>query len=237
MKKLVSLFLVLFMCLSISIMLVACSSKNSNSNNRETGANELIALSKDATLHIGTSVAITNSILENTTDMYLTYTSHITYSLSLDYLYSNEDIPDNYFQVSEGSRYYYHWDIYKVTDQALLGKRTEKTECTSSYLPYGDGESIMVKTTAVTSYLYDYNGGFVEKDITYDVDLNGYFTTFEELAIAYPDLAKYAYTGNTSDKYYVDTNTPTRTTTESRSYTDTYYYITYQNTSAESTFE
>ena len=95
----------------------------------------------------------------------------------------------------------------------------------------------MLKTTAVTSYSCDYEGGFVDKDITYAIDLNGYFTSFEELAAEYPDLANYAYTGNTSDKYYVDTTTPTKTTTESRSYTDTYYYITYQNTSAESTSE
>ena len=223
-----------FFILSLIVVMAFCFVSCSNSAKHPSGANELIELSKDATLHIGSNTFV-NSVDEDVTDMYLTYTSNVTYILNRVYRSSSTNIPDGHIQAGEGSRYYYYWTTSTTTEQALLGKRTEKTTYTHSYLPYADGESVIVKTTAVKSYEYNYQGGFIDKEFTYTFDLNGYFESYEAMAATYPELAQLAYTGNTSDKYYVDTITPTSTTSDTEVFNNTYYYISYHDTKAEAT--
>lgn len=230
MKRIISIMLVLLMIFCF----VSCSKENNNI----IGTNALVKLPKDATLHIGTGETFVNYFDESQEEVYLTYVSHITYKLNRTRMYySSDNIPNNYVPTYEGSRYYYYWTIEKETTQELLGKRTITSEITYSYLPYADGECVMVKKTTVASYSYNYQGGFVDKAISYTIDLNGYFNNYEEMAAAYPDLGALAYIGNTSDRYYVDTTPLSRTTTSKDEFSNTYYYITYYNSDLEQTVQ
>ncbi len=215
------------------ISVVICFSSCMSNNSSENKANQLIELPKDATLHIGNSVAITNTIHTTTEDVYLEYVSNVTYSLRRVYKYGS--VPDNYFQESAESRYYYYWDVSTTNEQMLLGQRTSTIENIYSYLPYADGESVMVKLTTKTSNSYTYTSAFIDKEITYNIDLNGYFSSIEDVKLALPDLANWAHVGNTSDRYYVNTDTSTKVASSTNTYTNTYYFITYQTPEAEAT--
>ena len=232
MKRIVSLILAVI-TLAALLLATGCAEQVTG---KVQGASELIALPKNATLHVGYSKTFKNTVDETSSAVYLDYVKNITYSLKRTYYYY-DDVPENYFKVNGRDNYYYYWEKSVTTEQALLGNRTARTETVYSYLPYGDGESIMVKTTTVTTYSFDYEGGFIDKNIEYYTDLNGYFYSFDALKTEYPDLAAAAYTGNLSDKYYVDTKVRSVTETKKDEFSNTYYYITYQDESAESTVE
>ena len=202
-----------------------------------TNTSELVPLPKGATLHIGAQGEVTNTSQEVEEDVYLTVVSFVTCSLNRTYVNSSYNVPDNYFRSSPTSNYYYHWSVSTITEEVLIGKRTTKTETIYEYLPYAEGESITVKSTTVTSYSYNYQGGFVEKPLEYTVDLNGYFNSLTDLRAANEDLADFINSENESNKYYVDTTTPTTTQTYTQNFTSTYYYITYHDSTAESTDE
>lgn len=234
MKKILSLFLAVCTLIGSIMCLSACS--DDNTVTKEWGANTLMELPKNATLFIGAGKRITNTVTERSVEQYLSCVSTVKYSLVRKYKYSGS-IPEYTVPVYEGSNYYYYWEVETIEEDVYLGKCNIKTETTYKYLPYADGESILLNTTYVTSYSYDYVSGFREHNISYEIDLNGYFATFEELKAFNQDLALYAYTGDTSNKYFVDAKAYTRTSTESNNYDNTYYYITYYNSESEATAE
>jgi len=189
--------------------------------------NEFIPLGNGESLNIGLNESYTNWTDEETVEVYMDYVAYVTYSLNRVYWPSyNGPVPDNYFLASTGSSYYFYWSVETVEETQLLGNKTAKTEYTYSYLPYNEDNSIVVRTNAVTTYSYDYQGGFIEKEIEYIIDLNGYFISFDEVKESYPELANAAYTGNTSDKYYVKIDNSKDVYTDTNNFTNTYYYIT-----------
>ena len=223
MKKLLSLIITMSLVLSLLFTLTSCTGLNNNTDNE--GTNELIALPKDATLTVGTKTFVNNTKATET-DVYLTYTQTVIYRLNMSYY--SQNAPEGYFPVSEGSYAYYYWQKQTITQEQLMGKQVIVTDTTYEYLPYSGGESIMVKTNIKQSHMFDFEGGFIEKPIEYQIDLNGYFTSVEQATASHPDLMAAANTGNIADKYYVDTVIPQTQTSSTSTFDNTYYYITYE---------
>ena len=221
MKKIVSIIMVVALSMALVMCFASCSTKDKKSGIE--GAEALVELPKGTTLCVGGQMFI-NNVQETETDAYLTYTSKVVYSLNRVYLYSHENVPNGYFRASETSNYYYYWTKQEITEQALLGKKTVTIETKYSYLPCAEGEMVIVKTEKNTKTTCDYEGGLIEKDISYEIDLNGYFVSVDDMTTKIPDLAFAAYTGNESDKYYVDVTIPNTTTYSTNTYTNTYYY-------------
>lgn len=218
MKRILAIVLVIASLLGLS----ACGD---TSNDALT--NKFIVLGAGETLNIGTTMSVTNSVTETTEEYYLDYVSAVTYTLHREYWSSYYGtVPEGYYRESETSNYYLYWEKDVITSSAYMGNVTQKKECTYQYIPYAQSESIAVKRIVATSYSYDFAGGFIEKEILYNIDLNGYYESMEELERLHPDFAKMAYTGNTSDRYYVDTTIPKEIVVSEQSYSNTYYYIT-----------
>lgn len=225
MKKIVSLLVALAICVSAVLMLTSCFKNDDGQYVKIEYVNELTDLLKGETLHVGNRTFV-NSIDSQNYEAYINCVSTIVYSLNRTYHSPYVSVPNGYVRVSENSNYYYYWTSTTFTDEVYIGDYTVETRTMYSYLPYADGESVMVKTTTETSYIYDYEGGFLSRNIEYQYDFNGYFTSYREMMEEYPELADFAYAGNTSDKYYVDANTPATITTSKSTYENTYYYIT-----------
>ena len=208
MKKL----LVFLLAVAMTLCFASCSSNGGSSSS----SNHLIALADNEVLNVGNN-SFMNYEDETETVQTLTVTLSVTYTLNRSYYESYSDAV--YY-----NGYYYYWTIENTTETQTLGKATTKNVYTYSYLPYGENEKVLVKTTTARQTTYDYEGGWVEKPITVDTNLNGYFASFSKLESDCPDLAKTVKEAPTSKKYYVDVTTPD-STTSSKNFYDTYFYV------------
>lgn len=121
--------------------------------------------------------------------------------------------------------YYYLFETTSTQDHEILGDYIEKTTYNYAYLSYGkEAENVALKTTVKNSVEYKYKGGFISKDFTYTLQLNGYFANYEKMAELCEELAHTIDISGTR-KYYVDVTTPVTSTTTVNKYTNTYYYI------------
>lgn len=205
MKKIAALLSCSFLVLGLA---TACKDK--------TETNSFTDLKKDEALFVGTEDTFVN--LENTKKetVSLSYTVSVKYSLvRSSYEHSN---------AIEYEGYYYYWNTAETTDEAILGNKTTTTTLTHSYLPYGQDENIVVRSETKTTTSYDYKGGWIEKDFSYELNLNNYFSNFAALKTACPELAsKIDVSGK--KKYYVDVTTPEKTYVQMETFESTYYYI------------
>ncbi len=206
MKKL----FIFLLCLVSIFSLAACS--------KETNVTNKFAPIGEKTLFVGSSENFTNVTDELEEEQYLTYLTDVTYTLHR--LTSNQGIDT----VLVGG-YYYYWTADQTTDEHYLGKCTTTTTVTHSYFTFGEKhENVAVKTERVLKKSYNYQGGFINKSFTHTTNLNGYFASFDALKEASPELAaKIDISG--SKKYYVDTTYPTRTTSSTQQFTNTYFYF------------
>ncbi len=201
MKKFVALILGVLSC----FVFFACSSDYT-----------FVALNDNQTLVVGNSKYYNTTEEVTTTDSY-TYIVETTFTLRRSsYRY------DDYV---EYNGYYYYWDTEDVTATATLGKSTLKNTTKYYYLTYGaDKENIRVKKVTETSKSYDYQGGFRTHNRTINYNLNGYFDSISNLEIVCPELLAKIDNVETK-KYYVDTTTPNRISTNYYGGSDTYYYF------------
>ena len=178
--------------------------------------NKFTELENDEVLYVGPSKRYMNHEDENTVENLLTYTTKTKYELFRSYNNYNTG------SVKYGD-YYYYWSKTTETDTVSLGKETTKNTYKYSYLTYGENENIVVKTTVTTEKSYDFTGGFIEKDSEIEIDLNGYFSSREDLKEKCVDLYNQLDL-NEKKQYFVDTEIPsiTQSTKEELS---TYFYI------------
>ncbi|MBQ4510933.1 MAG: hypothetical protein II984_09425 [Clostridia bacterium] len=178
--------------------------------------NKFTELENDEVLYVGANRRYMNYEDENTVENLLTYTTKTKYELLRTYNDYNTG------SVKYGE-YYYYWRKTTETDTVSLGKETTKNTYKYSYLTYGENENIVVKTTVTTEKSYDFNGGFIEKDSEIEIDLNGYFSSREDLKEKCVDLYNQLDL-NEKKQYFVDTEIPpiTQSTKEELS---TYFYI------------
>ena len=206
MKKTILLLLLTAILLSFA----SCSMSN------DPPINKFIELKNNETLYIGeTQEQFMN--YENVVETVetLTYPIAVTYTLQR----SSVETPNS---VSYKNQYYYWEEVAQTTTQTL-GKSTETTTYKFSYLPYGENENVAIKATVYTSVSYDYEGGWIEKDVAVTCNLNGFFASTSTLQQACPALAE-KINLRTTRQYYVDTTTPDNIWTEQEFY-DSYYYI------------
>lgn len=200
--------------LSISC-LFACNDDGSTS----TPVKTFTALANDETLHIGTRTPLINMTSTDTQEMYFSYVIDYVYTLHrTSYSYSNE----NY--ISYGG-YYYYWTTTSTSTEAYLGTKTTVTTVSYSYLPYAQDECIAVKYTTLTETSFNYQGGFFNRNFNYNLVLNDYFLSYNDLKEQVPELANQIDVSK-SKRYYVDTVVPTQKSVSTQTYTDTYFYIT-----------
>ena len=109
------------------------------------------------------------------------------------------------------------------TDTAQLGNVTIKNTYKYSYLPYGENENVVVKTTVTTEKSYDFVGGFIERDSIIELDLNGYFSDRADLKEKCLDLYNLLDLEE-KKQYFVDTEIPPITQSTSEEFS-TYFYI------------
>ena len=206
-------FLLICLALSMVLCLGACTSSATSSKNK------FVALEDDEILVVGSaSKPFMNYENEQETIRTLSYTVSVTYTLQRsyhDYGYQNDAVLYN--------NYYYYWSVDTQSATQELGTETVKKVYQYFYLPYGESENVVVKSVVRTQVSYDYDGGWVEKDVKVNTDLGGYFATFESLKAQCPELAE-KIDVNTTRKYYVDTTTPDHVSTDEKFY-DSYYYI------------
>ena len=178
--------------------------------------NKFTELENDEVLYVGANRRYMNYEDENTVEKLLTYTTKTKYELFRTYNTYNTG------SVKYGD-YYYYWSKTTETDTVSLGKETTKNTYKYSYLTYGENENIVVKTTVTTEKSYDFTGGFIEKDSEIEIDLNGYFSSREDLKEKCVDLYNQLDL-NEKKQYFVDTEIPpiTQSTKEEHS---TYFYI------------
>ena len=178
--------------------------------------NKFTELENDEVLYVGANRRYMNYEDENTVEKLLTYTTKTKYELLRTY----NDYNTNSVKYGE---YYYYWSKTTVSDTVSLGKETTKNTYKYSYLTYGENENIVVKTTVTTEKSYDFTGGFIEKDSEIEIDLNGYFSSREDLKEKCVDLYNQLDL-NEKKQYFVDTEIPpiTQSTKEELS---TYFYI------------
>ncbi len=214
-----------------ALMLLTCTACNAakDTEDETTAAeiNRFTAMENDVTLYVGANAVFTNYEIENKTEQYLTYLISVTYTLRRTSYNFSEEIPS-----VEYDGYYYYWETDDVYEEILLGERTVKNTYEYAYMPYGDKNNISVRMIRTTETTYDYEGGFISKDFDYTVDVGHYFDSWSELRMLCPELAKLVNTTGTK-KYYVDVTTPTTTSYNTESFTDTYYYFE-NNVAAES---
>jgi hypothetical protein len=208
MKKIAVLLLATIMLMS----LISCGADGPIPNNT------FISLSNDEILYIGQNGGhFMNYEDKNVTIDKLNYVYAEEYTLWRNYS------PSSYYDYVEYEGYYYYWSKQTTNETVELGERTMTTIFSYSYLPYLENEGVDVKVTAKTTVSFDYEGGWIEKDTAVDINLNGYFESFEALKTACPELAKKINT-TTTRKYYVDVTIPDNIETEHNFY-NTYYYI------------
>ena len=204
--------LFIFLLCLVSIFSLAACSKD------ETNVPQQFKPIGEKTLFVGSSEHFTNLKDEIEEKQYLAYLTDITYTL----------YRTSYNQTGDAvlvDGYYYYWDSTPIYDEHYLGTCKTTTTTTYSYLTFGEKhENVTVKMKRVTEKSYDYQSGFINKPFTHTTYLNGYFTSFDKLKEASPVLAAQIDTSG-SKKYYVDTTYPTRTTTNTQSYTNTYFYF------------
>ena len=156
---------------------------------------------------------------ENVSVRNLTYVQSVTYTL---HRYYYPDYSGGTEYVKYGN-YCYYWTTETTRASEKLGNQITKTTYTHSYLPYLENEGVDIKTTATTEVSFDYDGGWVEKDVTVTTILNGYFDSFASLKHLCPDLADQIDTRATR-QYYVDVTVQDNISSYHNFY-DTYYYI------------
>ena len=171
MKKLLTLFLVAI----LAFCLVACN------DSTPTSKNQFISLKDNEVLVVGNSAGRFMNYESSTEEVKtLTHTLSVEYTLNRSsYSYSEDYV---YYD-----GYYYHWSTSSKTETETLGTATTKTVYSRSYLPYGENENILVRTTVYTNTTYSYKGGWVNKDVTVDTDLRGYFSSLSDLEEKCPD--------------------------------------------------
>lgn len=207
MKKLLAFLL----AVTMTFCFAACAMSDTSSS-----SNRLVFLDDNEVLNVGNR-SFMNYEDENETIQTLTYVNSVTYTLNRSYYENSSD------SVYYGG-YYYYWTTANSSETLTLGKATTKTVYTYAYLPYGENEKILVKSTVATKTSYDYDGGWIEKPVAVETVLNGYFTSFTKLASACPELAQKVNEAATAKKYYIDVSTPD-TISSSENFYDTYFYI------------
>jgi hypothetical protein len=153
---------------------------------------------------------------ETVTDKYVTYTNSVTYTLRRSY--SSSATNSVYY-----NGYYYYWDTQSTSQEKKLGKQTVTTVYSYQYLPYGENEEILVKSTVYTHTAFDYDGGWLDFSREVKTNLSNLFESFDDLEKKCPDLAKLIDT-STTQKIFVDIVVPDVTTSQ-ETYYSTYYYI------------
>ena len=206
MKKLLLISLVIVMLLG----LVSCGNQSSK--------NKFISLKDNEVLKIGqVTKPFMNYENETVTDKYVTYTNSVTYTLKRTSIYNSVTNSVEY------NGYSYYWTTETTTQEKKLGKQTVTTVYSYQYLPYGENEEILVKSTVYTHTAFDYDGGWLEFSREAKIELSNYFTSFDDLEEKCPDLAKLIDTSKTQ-KVFVDIVVPDVTTSQ-ENYYSTYYYI------------
>ena len=203
-------FLCLVMCLTLLISLSSCFSKNTD---------DFKALKNDQVLHIG-NVSYKNQDTSITNTYILRVEKKVTYTL--------EKTNSNYYESYEGyakiGDYTYYFVPTVETKEEALGNITEKISIKYEYMPYSETENIVLKTIKTTQKIYDFaDEGFVEKPRTYEINLNGYFDSVDELMTIAPELFSTVDTSETK-KYYFEVGKPPITTTQTKKF-ETYFYI------------
>lgn len=206
----------LFLILLSALMLLSLASCDSGSDMES--ANRFIALKDDEVLTVGTNQ-----------DVFMNYedereeNKQLTYTLSVTYTLNRTSYENGYYDSVYYNGYYYYWTSDKQTETEELGKQTTKTVYTYEYLPFGENEKVLVKTTVLTKVSCDYKGGWFEKTHEATLKLNGYFNSFDQLKNDCPLLAdKIDISGK--EKLYVDVTIPDRITSYEEFY-EIYYYI------------
>ena len=209
-RKVYEKTLLLLLTVIMIFTLVSCNSKKMETKNKFT------RLGDAEILTIGTTgTRFMNYEKETVTVKELTYTLAVTYTLhKATYDYGESVLYGGY---------YYYWTTSNQTETQELGKQTTKKTYIYEYLPYKENENVAVKTNVLTKVSFDYEGGWIEKNVDVTTILNGYFDSFEALKLACPQIAELIDTKPTR-KYYVDVTVPDNLVSSEEFY-DSYYYI------------
>lgn len=208
MKKII----ICLLCLVCIFSLTACGDEDANP------VKEFSPIGEN-TLFVGNSEQFVNYKDTQEESKYLSYIANATYTLYRSYYQnSNESAV-----LIDG--YYYYWETNLTYDELYLGKCTTTTTITHSYYTFGEENvNIVVKTKKEIEKVYNYQGGIKNLLFAYTINLNGYFTSFNELTQASSLLAsKIDCTGK--KQYYVDATYPTSTTYNVRTFTGTFFYF------------
>ena len=225
MKKKILIFLLVF-CFLFPCVSMLCGCKN---NDKKSLAPSFSLLQRGQTLNIGTSNKFTNYQTTTTKDYYLTYTKSATATLyrhsSSYYNYYNGT--SNYSNTMTFPFFYdgmyYRWEITEVTDNMLMGSKTETKIVTYEYLIFGEDKNIVVRTTTQNETTYNFSVRECNIPCNMTYNLSGYFSSIEDLK----EKAQYIYDGLTVqeyNKYYIEEPKTNYTYNES-TYNDTYFYF------------
>lgn len=200
--------LAILILLTMSLFMFACS------NNGGT-TNKFIEFKDDEVLYVGSNMQFMNYEDEVETVRTLTYTKKTTYELRRTYYLDSNSV--------EYNGYYYYWTRSTVSDEEELGKMITKYTYEYSYLPYGSEEDLIVKTKVTEEKSFDFEGGWIEKKVENEFQLNNYFESINDLKQKCPKLYE-KLDLKENNKFYIDTDVPTITASSNETYT-TYYYI------------
>ena len=196
----------------LAVSLIGCKEKEKPTNDNNT----FVELANDETLFVGNNHFFRNTYNVDTqevTSNYIVEHQYIlyrtTYSSGAGSVYYNG--------------YYYYWQVNDVEDTYLFGNRTTTTTTVYSYLKYGQDENIAVKATTTTVTTYDFESGFVSIPKTFYIQLNGYFTSVDNIETNCPDLY-YQVDRNPTQRIYKSAR-ETKTVNSNTNTYNTYFYI------------
>jgi len=210
MKKRIITIALLCLLLPCVFMLSACSEENFAT---------FTDLAKDQTLNIGLDTKLKN-VQDTSVDRY-----YIEHRKSIDVILHRSSYQQNENYVGYNGYYYYWTTDNLITDNLELGDMTTKTTITYSYLVFGkDKTDITVKTTVKQEVSYSFATGEYETNCSVSYDLNGYFSSIDDLKTKVPTLAD-KIPANEIDKHYIKVPKTTYQY-DAQTYNDTYFYFT-----------
>ncbi len=213
MRKLI----ICLLCLACIFSLTACGDRETKVE--VTNVVKEFSPIGEKTLFVGDHAYFVNSKDTQEEVQYLTYIADVKYTLYRSY-YQNGN--DSYVQIGN---YYYYWQTDITYDELYLGKCNTITTITHNFYTFGEeNENIVVKTKKEVESVYTYQGGARSMTFTFEVNLNGYYASFAELAQASSLLASQINRSGIK-QYYVDTTYPTSTTYDVQSFTGTFFYF------------
>lgn len=212
-KKILSVILLICVLLPCMFFATACKDKEDKSL-----TTNFCLLQKGQTLNIGSSIKLKNNKDSITEKYYIRYPVSANVVLQRS-MYNNGS---NYVQ-HEG--YYYFWQTSTTYDNFLVGNKTVETSTIYSYLIYGtDDSNIVVKSSTSVETGYDFSAKQIELPCEINYNLNGFFSSIENLKETVPVLYD-KLTVTESNKYYIENPRTSYSYTEN-TYKDTYFYFT-----------